>query len=141
MARRSRLSPSSTVADVKWLDAEAIVAIHEDLLERWGGAPGGGHRGSSYEGVEAATQAVKNSYYETVEELAAAYAVYIVQGHVFMDGNKRSGAAVLATFMHGNDQPPKISWRDLFGAMVDLQKRSEDGEDTNRLIAWLAAKL
>ncbi len=38
-------------------------------------------------------RAVKNSYYASPHEPAAAYAVYSVQGHVFADGNKRTGAA------------------------------------------------
>ena len=60
---------------------------------------GGGHRGAKYEGVEAAVQAVKNSYYNSIEELGAAYAVYIVQGHVFQDGNKRTGLDAMMTFL------------------------------------------
>jgi death-on-curing family protein len=91
--------------------------------------------------VEAAVQAVKNSYYETLEELAAAYAVYIVQGHVFMDGNKRSGAAALATFLVGNGRDPKISPTALKGAMLELQQRAELGERTDVLIAWLADQI
>lgn len=54
--------------------------MHHDLLRRFGGLPGDGLRGEAYEGVDAAVQAVKNSYYDSVAELAAAYAVYIVQG-------------------------------------------------------------
>ncbi len=126
---------------VRFLDTEQIVEMHEVLLERWGGHPGGGHRGARYEGVEAAVQAVKNSYYDTLPELAAAYAVYIVQGHVFMDGNKRTGAAALATFQEANGAEPKIAPSELFHAMIELQARSESGERTDFLIAWLAAKL
>lgn len=126
---------------VRFLDAAQIVEMHAALLERWGGHPGGGHRGAKYEGVEAAVQAVKNSYYESLPELAAAYAVYIVQGHVFMDGNKRTGAASLATFLVVNDVDPRIAPSDLFKAMIELQERSESGERTDLLIAWLAAKL
>lgn len=126
---------------VRFLDSEQVAEMHEILLERWGGHPGGGHRGAEYQGVEAAVQAVKNSYYESLTELAAAYAVYIVQGHVFMDGNKRTGAAALATFLEVNNIEPRISPSELFTAMIELQARSESGERTDFLIAWLAAKL
>lgn len=129
------------VSYVRFLDPDMLVEMHEVLLARWGGDEGGGHRGEAYEGAEAAAQAVKNSYYETLEELAAAYAVYIVQGHVFLDGNKRTGAAALTTFMSGNKQPAKISPHVLFQSMVELQARSEAGERTDRLIEWLAAKI
>jgi death-on-curing protein len=113
--------------------------MHADLLERFGGEEGGGHRGESYEGVEAAVQAVRNSYYESLEELSAAYAVYIVQSHVFMDGNKRTGYAAMLVFLAYNDRPRTV--RDPVETMVELQKRAEKGERTDSLIRWLVAQL
>ena len=115
--------------------------MHEALLDEFGGLAGGGPRGESYEGVEAAVQAVKNSYYETVEELAAAYAVYLVQGHVFLDGNKRAGAAAMLTFLEANGVSVKIPPEELASMMIDLQKRSEAGEDASRLISGIASSL
>jgi len=115
--------------------------MHEALLEQFGGLAGDGPRGESYEGVEAAVQAVKNSYYETVEELAAAYAVYLVQGHVFLDGNKRAGAAAMLTFLEANGVSVKIPPEELASMMIDLQKRSEAGEDASRLISGTASSL
>lgn len=129
------------LADRRFLDADQIVEMHDELLSRWGGNPGGGHRGAGYEGVEAAVQAVKNSYYDTAEELAAAYAVYIVQGHVFLDGNKRAGAAALATFLAANRIPLRITSLDLARLMIELQVRSERGERTDDLIRWMASLL
>jgi prophage maintenance system killer protein len=81
---------------LRFLTAKQIAHMHDVLLRQYGGEEGGGHRGANNEGVDAAVQAVKNSYYETPQELAAAYAVYIIQGHVFMDGNKRAGRAAMA---------------------------------------------
>lgn len=126
---------------VRFLTVEHVVAMHDALLERFGGLAGGGPRGESYEGVDAAVQAVKNSYYETAEELAAAYAVYIVQGHVFLDGNKRTGAAAMLTFLEANGVSVKIPPEELAAMMIDLQKRCEVGEDTSRLIMDIAASL
>lgn len=126
---------------VRFLTAEHVVAMHDVLLEEFGGLAGGGPRGESYEGVEAAVQAVKNSYYEAVEELAAAYAVYLVQGHVFLDGNKRAGAAAMLTFLEANGMSVKIPPRELASMMIDLQQRSEAGEDASRLISGIASSL
>src|SRR5262245_44222360 len=112
--------------------------MHAELLRRWGGGEGGGHRGADFEGVEAAVQAVKNSYYEAREELAAAYAVYIVQGHVFMDGNKRTGAAAMLTFLLANGGRTRRSSNEIVQAMLDLQARAEAGERTDQLVSWLA---
>ncbi len=124
-----------------FLSTEQIVEIHEEMISAWGGAAGGGPRGDSYEGVEAACQAVKNSYYEDLAELAAAYAVYIVQGHVFADGNKRTGAGAMLVFLELNGAKTGISLEDAASAMVELQVRARKGERTDRLIAWLAKSL
>jgi death-on-curing protein len=128
---------------MKFLSAEEIIAMHEKLLELYGGEEGGGHRGAGYEGVEAAVQAVNNSYYESLEELAAAYAVYIVQGHVFMDGNKRAAYASMLTFLVANGQTPKLSVDDTAPIMLELQQRAETGErvDPDSLIQWIASLL
>ena len=127
---------------MKFLSAEEIVSMHEELLELYGGEEGGGHRGAGYEGVEAAVQAVNNSYYESIEELAAAYAVYIIQGHhVFMDGNKRAASASMLTFLVANGQIPKLSVEDTTSIMLELQQRAEAGERTDPLVRWVAGFL
>lgn len=126
---------------VHFLTAEQVVAMHDALLEQFGGLGGGGPRGDAYEGVEAAIQAVKNSYYESVHELAAAYAVYLVQGHVFLDGNKRTGAAAMLTFLEANRAAVRIPPEDLASMMIDLQTRAERGESPSRLIADIASVL
>jgi len=124
---------------MKYLSVEQVVAIHEALLEKYGGEEGGGHRGEGYEGVEAAVQAVRNSYYESTDELGASYAVYIIQGHVFMDGNKRTGLAAMLTFLELNGE--RKSLPDAVRVMVELQRLAEDGARTGELIGWLIARL
>lgn len=124
-----------------FLTADQVVAMHDAVLGQFGGLAGGGPRGNAYEGVDAAVQAVKNSYYQTVEELAAAYTVYLVQGHVFLDGNKRAGAAAMLTFLEANAVTVRIRPEEIASMMIDLQQRSEAGEDASRLIADIAALL
>ena len=126
---------------LRFLSPEQIIVIHDTLLGATGGRGGGGPRGAAYEGVDAAAQAVKNSYYETLEELAAAYAVYIVQGHVFADGNKRTGAAAMLTFLRANGRRTAISDERLAAMMIELQRRAESGEDVGRLVRWIAVEL
>lgn len=115
--------------------------MHDVLLDRYGGSAGGGSRGGAYEGVDAAVQAVKNSYYETLPELAASYAVYIVQGHVFLDGNKRTGAAAMLTFLEANGTRSGVAVDALATAMIELQRRAESGQAVTELVRWLAALL
>jgi len=126
---------------LRLLTAEQVIAMHDALLEQFGGLAGGGPRGEAYEGVDAAVQAVKNSYYETVHELAAGYAVYLVQGHVFLDGNKRAGAAAMLTFLEANGVTVSLPPERLASIMIDLQTRAEAGEAASRLIADIASVL
>jgi death-on-curing protein len=128
-------------ARLVFLTADQVVAMHDALLDQFGGLSGGGPRGNAYEGVDAAVQAVKNSYYERVEELAAAYAVHLVQGPVFLDGNKRAGAAAMLTFLEANGVSIRMRPDEIASMMIDLQRRSETGEDTSLLIADISARL
>jgi|SRR6267142_415726 len=124
-----------------FLTSAQIVDVHSDLINQWGGNDGSGHRGASYEGVEAVVAAVRNSYYGDPHELAAAYAVYIVQGHVFLDGNKRSGEAALKMFLEGNGYEVILPDKKLRRLMVELQKRSKAGGQVGELIKWLASEI
>jgi death-on-curing family protein len=83
---------------------------------------------------------VKNSYYDDPRELAAAYAVYIVQGRVFMDGNKRAARAAMLTFLAANGLEVAPSGREP-RVLIELQERAESGESTGSLVRWLAALL
>jgi len=68
-------------------------------------------------------------------------AVYIVQGPVFLDGNKRAGAAAMLTFLQANRGAITIPPEELASMMIDLQRRSEAGEDASRLVASIASVL
>jgi len=126
---------------LRFLSPEHVIRLHDAVLGATGGLAGSGPRGSSDEGVDAAVQAVKNSYYDTVDELAAACAVYIVQGHVFADGNKRTGAAAMLTFMHANGGRTTVQDERIATLMIELQRRAEAGEDAAQLVRWIAGAL
>lgn len=126
---------------IYFLSAEHLIEMHEALLSEFGGDEGGGHRGAAYEGADAAVQAVKNSYYESIEELAAAYAVYVVQGHVFFDGNKRAGSAAMLTFLAGNGRSSGLTSKEVRELMFELQVRAENGARTDSLVSWVSGRL
>ena len=67
--------------------------------------------------------------------------LYIVQGHVFLDGNKRAGAAAMLTFLEANGVTIRISADVLAATMIDLQRRAEAGEGSSRRIVNLGAQL
>ena len=129
-------------ADLCFLSVEQVLRIHDELLRRYGGSAIPGHR-DEQEGASAAVLAVENSYYEEVFELAAAYAVYIVMGHVFGDGNKRTGSSAALTFLQLNHVTLRVAPQKLRDAMLELQERAETEPrpPPNDLVAWLAKRL
>ena len=87
----------------KWLTLDMVLAIHDEQLEIFGGAPGIRDRGL----LESALARPMNRWsYDpgaSVFELAAAYAFGIVRNHPFVDGNKRAGLLALQAFLFLND--------------------------------------
>ncbi len=132
---------------IVFLSAKQIVELHDYSLSLAGGEEGGGHRGYFNEGADAVAQAVKNAYYETVYELGAAYAVYTVQGHAFLDACKRTGSFSMMAFLSLNGVSLSAkSTLEIQAAMVLMQRlcEPEDGSrpwPTDRLVEWLAAKI
>lgn len=112
------------------------------MLSRHGGSSLPGHRGE-LEGATAAVLAVENSYYDDVFELAAAYAVYIVLGHVFSDGNKRTGSAAALVFLHLNGIEVACKPAELLNQMLELQKRAAatPPPSASDLVSWFAGWL
>jgi death-on-curing family protein len=76
-----------------------------------------------------------------VYELGAAYAVYIVQGHVFADGNKRTASAVMLEFLLANSARVTLSTTRIVQLTVELQQRAREGEGSGDLVRWLAAEI
>ena len=84
-----------------WLDREECLAIHEMMLAQHGGLSGVRNEGMLLSAL--AKPQKRFAYGETsLPTLAAAYAAGIVRNHPFVDGNKRTGFMVAATFLDVN---------------------------------------
>jgi len=84
-----------------WLDREVALAIHELMLAQHGGLAGVRDEGL----LESALSKPRNLFayrHSTVPQLAASYAAGIIRNHPFLDGNKRTGFMLAATFMELN---------------------------------------
>jgi len=93
-----------------WLDRRLVLAVHDIQLAEHGGAAGIRDEGL----LESALARPLNraGYGEPdVAELAALYAIAIIQNHPFIDGNKRTGFAALFMFLSFNGMafdPPEV---------------------------------
>ncbi len=128
--------------DFRFLSVEQVIEVHGTLLRRFGGSDIPGHRGE-VEGVAAAVTAVVNSYYEDVFELAAAYAVYLVMGHVFGDGNKRTASAAALIFLQLNQVTLSSKPEALRDIMIEVQTKAESNPrpQASELVEWVALRL
>lgn len=84
-----------------WITESAILAVHEELLARFGGLSGLRDEGL----LHSALNRPRNRFayaQSTLFELAAEYALGIVKNHPFLDGNKRAGFMASYIFLGVN---------------------------------------
>jgi death-on-curing protein len=89
------------------LDAEAVLAIHAEVIAAHGGGPGIRDR-ALLESAVAAPQASHAGQPLITDAIgvAAAYLFYISRNHPFIDGNKRTALAACLVFLQANDRLP-----------------------------------
>ena len=84
-----------------WLDRTDCLAIHEMMLAQHGGRAGVRDE-DLLESALAKPQNLAAYGSPTLQKMAASYAAGIVLNHPFLDGNKRTGFMVAATFLELN---------------------------------------
>ena len=83
---------------VKFLSLDEVLAIHERLIERFGGDHGIRDHGL----LESALFRPQTGYYAHIEEMAAAMFESLLVNHAFVDGNKRVAFFASDTFLRLN---------------------------------------
>lgn len=111
------------------LEIEYVITAHDEILRDLGGL--GGFAGGGRGGVESALVRVENhAVYDGVNDvfgIAAMYAIAIAQGHVFNDGNKRTGlTCALAYLKQEGITIPRTA--DLEDVVVRIAKHEVDHE-------------
>lgn len=84
-----------------WLNREDVLAIHDMMLSQHGGLAGVRDEGL----LDSALARPKNLFAYGAPmpaKLAASYAAGIIRNHPFLDGNKRTGFMLAATFLEIN---------------------------------------
>lgn len=114
-----------------YLTIADAIAIHADLIERYGGSQGLRDAGL----LEAALFRPQTGYYADLIEEAAALWESLAQNHAFVDGNKRIAFAATYTFLAINGVELRAS-ADVAFAFIDrlYQARSFRFEE---LTKWL----
>ena len=81
-----------------FLTLEEVIAIHDDLIEQFGGSYGLRDMGA----LESALFRPQMGYYDGLNEEAAALMESLAMNHPFIDGNKRVAFFVTAAFLRLN---------------------------------------
>ena len=96
--------------EIAFLTLEDVLALHEELIRRYGGTPGLRDAGL-LEAALAMPQAGFGGQYfhEFPHEMGAAYLFHLVRNHAFIDGNKRTALAGTILFFKLNRVPYTIT--------------------------------
>ena len=120
---------------VQFLSLDEVLAIHERVIEKFGGAPGIRDRGL----LESALYRPQSGYYETLEEMAAALFESLLINHPFVDGNKRVAFFSTDVFLRLNGWKLAVEAQT---AYAFLMKRFESGTcDFDHLLPWIRGAL
>ncbi len=118
-----------------WVDMADCLALHEALIERFGGLAGVRDEGLLESALHRPLQL--HAYGQpTLFELAAAYAAGIVRNHPFLDGNKRAGFTAAALFLEANGLRFAAAEEEVVGRTLAL---AAGALDEAGFAAWLAA--
>jgi death-on-curing protein len=120
-----------------WLDAQVMLAVHDEQLAEHGG--GAGTRDPNLlESALARPQQLANYAQPDAADLAASYGVGISRNHPFVDGNKRTAFVAVELFLALNGFDLTASDADCVFTMLDVAtgKLDEAG-----FAAWIRTHL
>ncbi|MFH1573140.1 MAG: type II toxin-antitoxin system death-on-curing family toxin [Acidobacteriota bacterium] len=86
-----------------FLTLDDVLALHEELIHRYGGIPGLRDAGLLEAALAMAQAGFGGRYFhEFPHEMGAAYLFHLVRNHAFVDGNKRVALACAILFFKLN---------------------------------------
>ncbi len=109
---------------IAYLSLEHVMAIHDTLVEKFGGILGLRDRGL----LESAIHQPEQSFggvdlYPTLFDKAASYAFSISENQPFLDGNKRTAASVAGVFLDINGYELDCPSGQVYKVMMDLANK------------------
>lgn len=121
-----------------WIDARAVLFLHDESLAMFGGA-----RGLRDAGLleSALARPVNQHLYKPggdITELAAAYAFGLAKNHPFVDGNKRTAFLALGLFLALNGWRLETTQIDAIETMLSLARGSFD---ESALANWIRGRI
>lgn len=116
---------------VLYLSVDEALAIHSELIVRFGGASGVRDAGL----LESALHRPRTGYYADVVEMAAAMFESLLMNHPFVDGNKRVAFFATDVFLRLNGWRLGVDSREAHGFLIGLLEDST--ADFDHLEPWI----
>jgi len=121
--------------DVVWLDAETVTELNRVALEE-----GETHALNPGSDLDGALNRPKGYFHyqgvRSLYELAALYAVALVEAHAFQDGNKRTALLSIRAFLRANDMDFDYGSYDEEAAEIMTGIATGD-VDRDELVDWI----
>ena len=116
---------------VRFLAVDEVLAIHERLVQLFGGPPGGRDPGL----LESALHRPRTGYYRDLSTMAAAMFESLLMNHPFLDGNKRVAFFATDVFLRLNGWKVEVDPDEAHAFIIGLLERAEC--DFDHLLPWL----
>ena len=116
---------------VQFLTLDEVLALHERLLQEFGGPSGVRDLGL----LESALYRPRSGYYEDILEMASALCESLLMNHAFIDGNKRVAFFATDVFLRMNGWKIRATAEEAYDVLVGGLERG--GLDREALEAWL----
>ena len=120
---------------VQFLSLDEVLAIHERLIGKFGGAPGLRDRGL----LESALFRPQTGYYDRLGQMAAAMFESLLINHPFVDGNKRVAFFATDVFLRLNGWKLRVDSKAAYGFLMES---FDSGTcDYDHLLPWIESHL
>lgn len=120
---------------VQFLSLDEVLAIHERLIEVFGGPVGIRDMGL----LESALYRPQTGYYENIIQMSAALFESLLMNHPFVDGNKRAAFFVTDTFLRLNGYRIEVESESAHTFIVGLLESNTVEYDS--LLEWLESHI
>lgn len=123
------------MTDVVYITLDEVLAIHDDMVERYGGSFGIRDLGLIQSAI-ARPQATfgGQDLYPTMIDKASALFHSLIFNHAFTDGNKRTSLTSTARFLHLNGYELKADKEELINFPLKIENKHLD---ISEIAKWL----
>jgi death-on-curing protein len=120
---------------IRFLGVDEAEAMHQRLIEEFGGPPGLRDRGL----LDSALHRPRTGYYADVAEMAAALFESLLINHPFIDGNKRIAFFAADVFLRLNGWRIAVEADAAHAFLIGLLERGD--RNFEKLLQWLRKSL